>query len=1070
MNRFGEQAPERGGPVLVRRSVGHRAGRDWSAQARRVLDGTGFLRVLGGPGTGKTSLLAETAACRILGGADPEQVLVLTASRKAANTVRAEITRLLTVQESDVPGDRPPRTVREPLVRTVHSYAFGVLRSLAGRDGTPPPRLLSGPEQDAVVRELLAGDLDTGADRWPEQLRPALAVPGFAEELRDLLLRAAERGLGPEDLVRLGRRQRHREWVAAGQFWKQYEQVTLLHGAGGSALSAPSAPAMDAAELVSTALLTLFDDTDLLARERARIRCLLVDDAQHLDPLQLKLVRLIGDAAGLFVLAGDPDQAAFSFRGADPRLLADSDPDGTRTVVLSVSYRMGAAVHAGAARIAAGMAGASAHRSAAPLAPDVGSVRVRRFPSASAEAGWIADQLRRAHLIDGIPWSEMAVLVRSAARTFPILQRALRSAGVPIAAAADELPLARHSAVRPLLTALRAAANPSLVDAEVAEQLLASPLGGADPLALRRLRRGLRRLEQASGGQRPSDELLVEALRTGDRLVALADSEADALRRVADVLAAGRKALSRHCGAEQVLWELWHASGLQRRWLWLSERGGSLGRQADADLDAVVALFHAAGRYVDRLPHAGVTGFADYLLSHQIAGDSLAPVSARGDGVELLTAHGAAGREWTVVAVAGVQEGSWPDLRLRGSLLGVERMVDLLSGVDTDGVSAIAPILAEERRLFYLAASRTRSRLLVTAVQGEDEQPSRFLDDLDEARVEQDEPGAVVPRGTDERPLVLASLVGELRVAVCDSSGEPERRRRAARQLARLARAGVPGAHPDSWYGLTEPSTDAPLRAEDEVISVSPSTVDVLVRCPLRWLMERNGGSDPAQLAAVTGTLVHGLAQAAAGGATPEEIQLAIDGAWQQIDAGAPWFSRSERRRVERMVDNFLAWLRQSRGELAQDGVEADIEVRLPAAEGQREIRLRGRVDRLERDDQGRPVIVDLKTAKTAVSKADAQEHPQLAAYQLAASLVTELGAGGARLVYVAQANKATGAAERRQDPLDPPSVEHWLEVVRSAASASVGPVYLARESSECGRCPAKPCCPLHPEGRQVTS
>ncbi|MGH3450828.1 MAG: PD-(D/E)XK nuclease family protein, partial [Haloechinothrix sp.] len=550
----------------------------------------------------------------------------------------------------------------------------------------------------------------------------------------------------------------------------------------------------------------------------------------------------------------------------------------------------------------------------------------------------------------GIPWSEMVVLVRSAARTFPVLQRALRSAGVPIAAAADELPLARHPAGRPLLAALRAAANPSLVDAEVAEQLLASPLGGADPLALRRLRRGLRRLEQASGGQRPSDELLVEALRTGDRLVALADSEADALRRVADVLAAGRRAIERHGGIEQVLWELWHASGLQRRWLWLSERGGSLGRQADSDLDAVVALFHAAGRYVDRLPHAGAAGFADYLLSHQIAGDSLAPVSARGDGVELLTAHGAAGREWTVAAVAGVQEGSWPDLRLRGSLLGVERMVDLLSGVDTDGVSAIAPILAEERRLFYLAVSRTRSRLLVSAVQGEDEQPSRFLDELGEVAAEQDEPGAVGPQGADQRPLVLARLVGELRAAACDSSGEPERRRRAAGQLARLARAGVPGAHPDSWYGLTEPSTDAPLHAEGEMIRVSPSTVDVLVRCPLRWLMERNGGSDPAQLAAVTGTLVHGLAQAAAGGATPEESQLAIDGAWQQIDAGAPWFARSERRRVERMVDNFLAWLRQSRGELAHDGVEADIEVRLPAAEGQREIRLRGRVDRLERD------------------------------------------------------------------------------------------------------------------------
>lgn len=1074
MNRGGVQARARNGPTLVRRIAPPEAGRKWTEEARRVLAGTGFLRVLGGPGTGKTTLLAEAAARRIWGGADPEQVLVLTSSRKAANAVRAEITRLLTAQDTGGDGmrDRSPRTVREPLVRTVHSYAFGVLRTLASRDGTAPPRLLSGPEQDAIVRDLLAGDVESGASAWPESLRPALLVPGFAEELRDLLLRAAERGLGPEDLIRLGKRRHREEWVAAGRFWKQYEQVTLLQGAGGSALAAPGAPALDAAELVSAALLALYEDEDLLARERNRIRCLLVDDAHHLDPLQLRLVRLIGEATELFVLAGDPDQAVFSFRGADPRLLSDADAAGNRTVVLPVGHRMGPAVHTGAARVAATMAGVGPHRAFQVPAcrEEPGSVRVRLFPSPAAEANWIADQLRRAHLIDGIPWSEMAILVRSAVRTFPVLQRALRASGVPIAVAADELPLARNPAVRPLLTVLKVAAHPTLVDAEIAEQLLASPLGGADPLALRRLRRGLRRLELASGGRRSSDELLVDALRDNDSLVALADHEADALRRVAGVLAAGRDAISRGAGVEEVLWELWRASGLQQRWLKLSERGGTLGRQADADLDAVVALFHAAGRYVDRLPQAGVAGFADYLLSQRIAGDSLAPAAAKGEGVELLTAHGSAGREWTVVAIAGVQEGSWPDLRLRGSLLGVERLVDLLSGVDGAGVSSLAPLLAEERRLFYVAVSRARRRLLVSAAQGEDEQPSRFLEDLDE---QQDDDERAAPHtlvNPGERPLVMARLVGELRAAVGDAAGDAGRRRRAAAQLARLAQAGVPGAHPDSWYGLAESSTEASLRGAEEVLTVSPSTVDVLVRCPLRWLVERNGGADPAQLAAVTGTLVHGLAQAAASGATKDELRSALDGAWKQIDAGAPWFSRSERRRVEGMVDTFLAWLKLSRDELTEAGVETDIEVELPAEDGSRRVRLRGRVDRLERDGKGRPVVIDLKTAKTAVSKDDAREHPQLAAYQLALNVTEKQGAGGARLVYVAHPNRKTGASERIQVPLDQDAVRRWLEVVQAAAEASVGPGYLARENADCGRCPAKPCCPLHPEGRQVTS
>ncbi|SFQ17359.1 Superfamily I DNA or RNA helicase [Amycolatopsis arida] len=1041
--------------------------REWDEAAHHLLDGpAGFTRVLGGPGTGKTTLLADTATQRIR-AASADHVLVLTASRKAADAFRARITHQLTK------GDQPGHTVREPIVRTVHSYAFAVLRLQAQAHELPPPRLLSGPEQDVVVRELLAGDLEDGAPDWPERLRPALLVPGFAEELRDLLLRAAERGLGPEDLVKLGRDHARDEWVSAGIFWRQYEEVTLLQGAGGNALGLPGPPALDAAELVASALVALESDPDLLAREQARIRHLLVDDAQHLDPLQYRLVRRLGSGAADLVLAGDPDQAIFSFRGADPRLLADADPDATRTITLTRAHRLAPAVHTAVGRLAGHLTGLARHRETTPTRDTGGRVRTRLLPTPAAEASWIADQLRRAHLIDEIPWSEMAVLVRSPARSFPVLQRALRAAGVPIATADDELPLARQPGVRPLLAVLRVAADPDLLDADLAESLLSSPLGGADPLALRRLRRGLRRLELAAGGERSSDDLLVEALRHGDVLAGLAEAEAAPVRRVGALIARARAGIRRGAGVEQVLWELWQGSGLEPRWTRLAARGGSLGAQADRDLDAVVALFHAAGRYVDRLPRASVAGFADYLAAQQIAGDTLAPTAARADGVALLTAHAAAGREWTVVAVAGVQEGSWPDLRLRGSLLGVERLVDLLAGVagsDSAGVSMTAPLLAEERRLFYVAASRTRRVLLVSAVQGEDEQPSRFLS---EHRVDESEEDTKPRVRRAERSLVLSELVGELRTVVCDGTADAARRRLAARQLAKLADAGVPGAHPDSWYGLAEVSTDEPLHRPDDTIAVSPSTVDTLAKCPLRWLLERHGGSDPAQLAAVTGTLVHALAQAAASGADDAQLQAALDEAWSRVDAGAPWFSRRERRRVEQMVRNFLAWLRTSRGQLTQLAVERDMEVPLPTAEGEPEVTLRGRVDRLEVDAEGRPVVVDIKTSKSAISAADAEQHPQLATYQLAALLgaFAETGRepGGAKLVYVAKAHHRSGAAEREQLALDADGGEHWLDLVRRAALSTTGPRYTARENPDCERCPGRFACPLRPEGRQVT-
>ncbi|WP_375296072.1 ATP-dependent helicase [Saccharothrix sp.] len=1046
-------------PLLVRRVREDRPERHWDAPARAVFDHAGGpLRVLGGPGTGKTELLAEVVADRVRrGGVHPERILVLTPNRRAAVSLRAHITRSLT---SSAEGEVLP-TTQEPLVRTVHSYAYAVLRAQAVQAGEPTPRLLSGPEQDAVVRELLAGDVGMGARKWPERLRPALALPGFAHELRDLLLRATERGLAPEDLVELGRAQGRDEWVAAGLFAIQYEQVSLLAGAGQGL-----AASYDAAELVGSALLAFDTEPDVLLGEQRRVRHLLVDDAQHLDPLQFEFVSRLGAAAEEFVLTGDPDQAVFSFRGADPVLLADSD---WPTVVLRQSHRMAPEVRDAVRRLSARLPGTSPTRDVLPVEGS-GHVQVRLFASGAQEASWVADQLRRAHLIDGVPWSEMAVVARSTSRSLPVLQRALLAAGVPVAVPTNELPLAQQPAVAPFLALLRCAASPGSLDEDTAAMLLASPLGGADPLALRRLRRGLRRLEMAAGGDRPSGELLVEVIESDDRLAALEDAEAMPARRVAGLLRKARKGISDGHSVEQVLWDMWQSTGLENRWVAQSARHGTSGMQADRDLDAIVGLFEAAAKYVDRLPGAGAEGFADYLASQEIVGDTLAASAPIGEAVTVLTAHASAGREWTVVAVPGVQEGSWPDLRLRGSLLGVERMVDTLTGVGEE-VSAIAPLLAEERRLLLVAVSRARRTLLVSAVRGEDEQPSRFLDELEELSTDQPER----PTFTPERGLVLAELVGELRRVVCSDDEPEDRRTRAATQLARLAAAGVPGAHPDSWYGLADVTTDDPLWTEDHTVSVSPSTVEVLSKCPLRWVVERHGGQDPAELASVTGTLVHALAQAAATGADEKELRAKLAEAWSAVDAGAPWFSRRERLRVEKMLDTFLTWLASSRDQLTQVAVEHEINVEVPKPSGGPHLRVRGRVDRLETDREGRPVVIDLKTGKSPVTKEEARQHPQLAVYQLASSLggFTHLGLGtdpgGARLLYVAKENKKTGATELEQAPLDEQGVRVWLEAVQAAATSSVGPTYTATENPDCDRCPARTTCPIHPSGRQVS-
>jgi superfamily I DNA/RNA helicase/RecB family exonuclease len=1029
-----------------------------------VLDHPGGpLRVIGGPGTGKTTLVAHTVADRVRRrGADPEQVLVLTGSRRAAAELRERIVEQLATR-----GVTP--TVREPLVRTVHSYAFAVLRLHASLRELPPPRLLTGPEQDVVVRELLAGEIEAGGRNWPARLRPALGLPAFAAELRDLLLRAAERGLGPEDLVALGRSYSHPEWVAAGRFFRGYEQIALLRGSVGTVAPQATAPALDAAELVSEALLVLDTDAEVLRRERDRVRRLIVDDAQHLDPLQAELVRRLGAGAEELLLLGDPDQTVFSFRGADPGLLTT----GTAPLVrLTTDHRMAPQVRAAVGRLAARLPGPRHDVYGPPDEPPGGEVSVEVFRSTAAEASWVADRLRRAHLLDGVPWSRMAVVVRSTTLALPPLRRALLAAGVPVAVPRTELPVARQGAVLPLLGVLRCAVAPELLDEEQAAALLTSPLGGADPLALRRLRRELRRLEIGAGGDRSSGELLVDVLRPDadpDRLAALEERTAGPARRVADLLRIAAQVAGRGGRAEEVLWQVWQATGLAVRWARSAERGGAAGAQADRDLDAVVALFDAAARYADRLPgsdsgRGGVLGFCEYVADQQIVGDSLAPRTPLGDAVAVLTAHSAAGQEWDVVAVPGVQEGRWPDLRLRGSLLGVETLIDTIRGVDASAVSRTAPLLAEERRLLLVAASRARRTLLASAVRGEDEQPSRFLDEIDGTDAALDER----PLGTPGRGLSLPELVAELRRVCCSESEPPGRRRRAAAGLARLAEAGVPGAHPESWYGLGAQSSDAALRAEGEPARVSPSVVELVTTCPLRWMLTRHGGEDVRALPAVTGSLVHGLVQAAAAGATDEQLEEALTAAWAGVDAGAPWFSRTEQDRVRRMVATFRRWFQDSRGELTEVACEQDVSVQLGD-----DVQLRGRVDRLEADRDGRPVIIDVKSSKTPITKDAAAEHPQLATYQLAAAhgAFTEQGLpaepGGARIVQVSA--RSAGSVERHQPPLDAEAAAHWLQVVQDAARRTAGPVFDAVENGDCQRCPSRIACPLQDSGRQVS-
>jgi superfamily I DNA/RNA helicase/RecB family exonuclease len=834
-----------------------------------------------------------------------------------------------------------------------------------------------------------------------------------------------------------------------------------------------------------------------------------VDEYQDTDPAQERLLRALAGGGRDLVVVGDPDQAIYAFRGAEVSGLLEfpdrfASPDGRPADVIAlrtcrrslpelvaVSRRLAWRIPAPGLPVEQ----LRGHRELLPADTDaVGSVEVRTYPSVGAEAEAIADILRREHLERTTPWGRMAVLVRSGVRSIPLLRRVLSAAGVPVEVAGDELPLAREPAVAPLLLALRCAdalrtavGADEVVTEEAVRLLLTGPLVRCDPATLRRLGRELRARERATlAGDprattrlpRPAAELIRAAVLDPKLVRGMPDTLSWPIRRLADLLDGARTALTTGGEAQDALWSLWDGSPWSHRLERDARGSGEYARAADRDLDAVVALFAAVGRASDRRRGvAGIGSLLDELEAQQIPGDTLAERATRGDSVRLLTAHRSKGLEWDVVVVSGVQDGVWPDLRRRSSLLEAERLDPPERGGLREPVSR-AELLVDERRLFYVACTRARRRLLVTAVAGTDEdgvRPSRFLDELGVPVV------AVKERLS--RPLSLPAVVAQLRRLTVDPDVSDAMRVAAAQRLAGLAtltdgaaRRLVPAADPDNWWGLL-PVTESerPVRDVDQPVPLSGTSLTGLQECPLRWFLEHEVHAEARTSSAMGfGGVVHALAHDVARGRSPAELpelMRRLDSVWGQLAYDAPWQSDLQREQAREALDRFLKWHDGARGRTLA-GTEVGFETVLEMPEGL--VKLRGSIDRLEIDADGAVHVVDLKTGRAPSDKSVLQ-HPQLGIYQLvvgsgalADSVPPGAPAGGAELVQL-RTDVEGGPRVQPQPAL--PADGAWIKELLSAALRRVlAEDFRPTPGDRCERCAFRRACPAQPDGRQVVA
>ena len=992
------------------------------AQLEVVNHRTSQLLVLGQAGSGKTSTLIAAIANRIAAGEDPNKILALTYGRQAASKLRDQIAS----------ANPTAHTVAEPIARTFHSVAFMILNDPINLESSADKKyvLLSGAEQDAQIRQLLELDAANPAQsNWPQDLIPALTTKGFAKELREFIGRATERGSSPAELSKFAKKYDQKYWPAICQFWDRYQNAMALR----DATTTHSFNRVDPSEIVVLAVDKLESNQRLLEKYQKLFQIIYVDEFQESDRAQRKLLQLLSGPE--LVIFADPDSAVGRFRGADPdNLISDLEQFGIKKKI-TLDKR---------------------------LRP-VASQQVALLSSASEEANFIAHQFRSAHLISNMPWSQMAVIVRSPGPQITALQRAFAMNSIPVEIDAQAASLGDNPAIKPIITVAQIALGQLKITSsnwDEIELLLKSEFAGADAISIRQMRIALSKAQKHNPPKSSTDLIL-------DHLTCLTPDlpweELTSLKRINDLIKEAKKALSKSSDISDLLWSIWsngknyEGELISRVWQQTALAGGNRGMIADQNLDAVITLFEVARRFSERLPEAKPSLFIDQLLGEKILADTITTTAQRGEVVQVMTVHSAKGLEWELVALAGMQEGSWPNLKQRGSLLGSERLVEIfrhgISNIEQlDAISA-AGLMQDEKRLLNVALTRASKQLFVTAITQEDTQPSSYFEKLAPQEIQLQQ---------SQRSITQPALVAALRRIATVSDKEDSQF--AARALKTLASNGVKVADPKHWVGVKPVSTDLPVISPQEQLRISPSSLESFTECGLKWMLEQSGGRDADSTAQVLGSAIHVIAAQLKDQPTLtlDELEGKLKGAWSLIDMNQGWIKDYEYRRAASMLKKFYGWHVENKNQLI--GVEEKFEFKLGSAI------VSGSIDRVELTNEGKYYIVDLKTGATPISYEDAQQNKQLQSYQLAVvndgfkNKLEHQEVAGAELIFVGDL-KGKEAKGRPQDKVNEKVVSQEISEIAVKMSDKN---FVAVINDRCRSCAVKTSCPIQPAGKSV--
>lgn len=950
--------------------------------------------VVGGPGTGKTQFICDRVSHAVdTGAVAADEVIVLTFSRQGVNDIRSRLFEAI-----------GPRSYRVN-VSTYHSLAMRVVESHATDLGWPsPPSILAGSEQEHFVAGLLE---DEDPKRWHSAYREILKTEAMAGEVTDFILRCHEHLLTPRDVAAHDRDQ----WRGLPEFFERYLDHQVAQGRTdyGRVLA-------DAVRAVQTS-----------PEVAAPYKLIVADEYQDTAPAQARLLLGLARNTQDLLVAADPYQSIYSFRGSDldnvftfPQDTEAALGSPAARLVLTTSFRvpveiLSAAVAVTARELKGGAGKVLSTRTG-------GSVSAHTFPLVAEEADWLAADIEHTHLGHGVPLERIAVFVRSITPFTDELGLALARRDIPHTAEESRLtdqPIVRF--VRDLVTAATSDENDE-DGSEAIRRVLLCPYIGLPHGAV------VSMAERHANGE-PWPELAAETVPNGEPLAALLADPSWANREPAAI----------------GLWRVW--STLPHLAPVATEDEGVDDRQAWA------AFAQSLDRLAERAPnatlvdHEQIVGHADY------EADPLFDFRLNDHrGVTIATLHRSKGTNFDVVYIAQAIEGALPDLRATDSILGSRHLNPHLP---SDTASYRAFRLDEERRLAYTAMTRASSKVVWTATCDEGPRgraPSRFLPLV----------ASISDTDHDGAPLTYRSFEALLRRRLNDPGGVDSDRLAAAVVLGSGPAHGL--GEPLERYGVQEHGTDDRLVPAE--LRMSPSQANSYLDCPRRYaveryLMTRSEESDYMRF----GSLIHKILEdverdASRAGyerGTAEAALACLDRVWEEHGfgddpVGAAW----RRRAVTMLTDTYRLWPSSGR----PVGFETTLEMTIDG------VPWLGRADRIEATDSN-VFVIDYKTG-SQMTKPEAAESIQLGYYAIAASENDEIirhgNVVGAEFWYTnVKLKNSIGVRPFEMANLDLVR-DTMIEVTHAIRAETFDPT----PGPQCTSCPVEFVCPARHAGEEA--